>query len=247
MTDELAMPEREENGFVKTLNNMGYMTSTLDPISKKFIQFSTSGKNVLEIGAAYGIATLETLSNGAKVIANDIDSRHLDILKNRCPENLKENLTLAPGKFPDELHVPEKSVDAILICRVLHFFSGPEIERAVNIMKSWLIDGGQLFVVAETPYLKNWQTFIPDYESRKRTGERWPGFIDDVKKYEQNRSAFLPESVHWLDADVLRRTFELAGLEIVEVCTIDRQDFPVDIRLDGRESVGIVGRKKVGQ
>ena len=243
MNDELAMPVPEVNGFIRTLNNMGYMTSTLDPISARFIEFASKGRTVLDIGAAYGIASVSALKNGAKVIANDIDSRHLEILKSNCPDDLIQNLTLLPGKFPEELNIEQNSVDAILICRVLHFFSGPEIEIAVNKMKSWLVKGGKLFVVSETPYLKNWQSFIPDYESRKRAGERWPGFISDVKRYEQNRSKFLPDSVHWLDPEVLTRTFNLAELSIDEVGTIDRTDFPIDMRLDGRESVGIIGTK----
>ena len=93
------MPECCEFVFVQTLNSMGYMASSLDAVSKQFIRSCKPQSVVLDIGAAYGVAALEALKNGAHVVANDIDDRHLNILKSRCPSCLVQNLTLAPGCF----------------------------------------------------------------------------------------------------------------------------------------------------
>ena len=38
------MPSAEPNGFIKTLNNMGYMTSTIDPFSRSFVEFSSRAR-----------------------------------------------------------------------------------------------------------------------------------------------------------------------------------------------------------
>jgi hypothetical protein len=46
-----------------------------------------------------------------------------------------------------------------------------------------------------------------------------------------------------MDVDVLRRIFEQAGFEIERVGYISREDFPDDMRLDGRENVGIIATK----
>ena len=43
---KLKMPQAEENGFIPTLNQMGYMTSSLDPFSKEFVDYA--GKFPLE-------------------------------------------------------------------------------------------------------------------------------------------------------------------------------------------------------
>ena len=93
----LDMPTPEVSGFVRTLNNMGYMTSALDPYSLAFTTFAPAAPGpALDIGAAYGIATLAALAGGARVIANDIDARHLDILSSRAPQEFRSRLVLAP-------------------------------------------------------------------------------------------------------------------------------------------------------
>ncbi len=264
----LTRPTAEPNGFIKTLNNMGYMTSTCDPFTEEFVEFSRSQrKPVLDIGAAYGIATKKALAVGAAVIANDIDARHLEILANEVEvEQIASDstsfddksakkvvtekngsthhsrLTLLPGDL-NEIQVSEKSVSAILVCRVLHFFTGPQIESVARKLYQWLESGGRIFIVAETPYLKNFENFIPIYENRKRQGVEWPGFIDDVMAVAPERGEFLPRQMHLLDPDVLKCVFESAGFKTVKCNTIARTDFPEDIQLDGRESVGYIGEK----
>jgi hypothetical protein len=239
------MPAAESNGFVKTLNNMGYMTSTRDPFSNKFISFSSKAKRpVLEIGAAYGIASIPAIELGATVIANDIDSRHLDILKARVEPEMHSRLRLVPGSFPEELDFEPESLDGVLIARVLHFFTGERIESSAKKLHTWLARRGKVFVVAETPYLRNFQSFIPLYEKRVKEGHFWPGFIDDVMQVAPERGQFLPKQMHFLDPNVLTRIFGSNGFDIEACYTISRHDFPEDIQLDGRESVGIVAVKK---
>ena len=243
-TDSVQMPTPEANGFVKTLNNMGYMTSTLDVYSKAFAEFSPQGPGpALDIGAAYGVATLAALNNGARVIANDIDARHLEILADRAPKTDRIRLDLVPGAFPDGLELPADSLGSILICRVMHFFNGPTLERAAAKLHDWLAKGGKIFIVAETPYLKNFAAFTPTYEARRAAGALWPGFIDDVMAIAPERGASLPPQMHLLDPEVLSRVFTHAGFVVEKAATFARPDFPEDIQLDGRESVGLIARK----
>lgn len=236
-------PEAEPNGFIKTLNNMGYMTSVLDEYSKEFVRFShTKSGPVLDIGAAYGLATQEALKGGAKVIANDIDDRHLQILWNEVTDEVRARLTLLSGDMSN-LQIESESLSAVLVCRVLHFFSGEKIEQAAQKIYDWLGQGGRVYIVAETPYLRNFQNFIPIYESRKAERCLWPGFIEDVMKFAPDRGAFLPKQMHLLDSEVLRRVFERAGFRTLKCETMARKDFPIDIQWDGRESVGYIGEK----
>jgi hypothetical protein len=243
-TNQSKMPEAEPNGFIRTLNNMGYMTSTIDQFTRHFIEYApVSPGPVLDIGAAYGIASIAALSNGATVIANDIDNAHLEILKSRTPEDLQSRLSLKPGAFPDQLQMADDSLGAVLVCRVMHFFDGETIERSAALLFKWLKSGGKAFIVSETPYLKNFQNFIPIYEKRRDSGEKWPGFINDVMAIAPERGAFLPSKMHLLDPAVLSRTFKNAGFLIEDARMIARKDFPEDLQLDGRESVGIIARK----
>ena len=133
------------------------------------------------------------------------------------------------------------------MCRVAHFFDGNTLRQAIAKVYDALTDGGKFYLIAETPYLRNWQKFIPEYEKRKKFGSEWPGLIENVSQYTNSkRLDLLPKLVHWLDKNVLKRELEAAGFQINEVGYINRDYFPDDIRLDGRESVGIVGVKRAG-
>ena len=238
-----SIPPAEPNGFIKTLNNMGYMTSTLDLFSKEFIQFSAKQNlPALDIGAAYGIASKAALEAGAKIIANDIDPAHLELLEQSLAPNLQKNLIKLSGDCL-QLNLEPESLSAILICRVMHFFRGEQIEMAAKLFHRWLIPGGRVFIVGETPYLKNFTSFIPVYENRKKAGIPWPGFVESVKLYAPERAPFLPEQMHLLDSETLTLVFEKIGFKTISCHTIARLDFPEDIQLDGRESVGYIGEK----
>lgn len=233
------MPPKK-SGFISTLNNMGYMLSRPDPYSLSLINFAGESRlPMLEIGAAYGVATITALKKGCQVIANDLDRRHLKILWNRTPKRLRSSLTLLPGHLPNDLSLPPNSVGSVLACRVLHFLDGPNLQRAVRRIFRWLKPGGSFVVVAETPYLKNWGPFLPIYQKRCARGHLWPGFIKEAPRYCTNRRVRdIPKQLHFMDLKVLRRVLTEAGFKIKEMSYIPRKDFPKDVQLDGRESVG---------
>jgi len=238
------MPQPEPNGFVKTLNSMGYMSAGLDHFSKAFVDFSPKAPGrCLDIGAAYGVATLAALRNGATVVANDIDERHLKILQDQTPTALKERLILMPGDFPDKIDFPQGSLGAVLICRVMHFFDGPKIERAADKIMRWLAVGGKVFVVSETPFLGTARAFFPTYEARVKAGDPWPGIVENVGAHDPKRAGILPQLMHLLDEPTLRRVFSKAGFIIERAELFARPDYALDIQLDGRESVGLIARK----
>lgn len=239
------MPSPEPNGFVKTLNGMGYMTSGLDIYSQAFVDFAPSAPGpALDIGAAYGVASLAALNAGARVIANDVDPRHLEILRERAPARLRERLTTMPGSFPDKVSFPPSSIGAALICRVMHFFDGASIERAAASVMNWLAPGGKVFVVGETPFIGTAKAFFPTYEARVKAGAPWPGIVENVGAHDPKRAGNLPSRMHLLDEATLRRVFTDAGFIIEKLGTFARPEFPPDIQLDGRESVGLIARKK---
>lgn len=240
----LAMPQAEPSGFVPTLNQMGYMTSTLDPTSMAFLSYSqlTQG-TVLDIGAAYGVASIEALKNQAKVIANDIDERHLEILREKTPPDLRKNLTLLPGKFPEVISLPPESLDAILICRVLHFFKGEQMIEALKKAHGWLKKGGKVFLITETPFLKNFAKFLPVFEDRKQKKIPWPGLAENPQLYTPLRGGQLPPFIHFLDKEGMTKVLSESGFKVEKCEYMPRKDFPLDLQLDGRESIGGIGVK----
>jgi SAM-dependent methyltransferase len=257
--NDVAMPDEEKKGaFVKTHHpSGGFAAAPSDPYSIQFIEYAAhvakKGGKILEIGAAFGAATLQAIVRGATVFCNDIEPKNLAVVHNRYLQQMKEvqlsatgdygKLFLVPGAFPDELtELPKQSFDGILICRVLHFFSGEKIEQSLQLANKLLKPGGRLFVICETPYLKNWKRFIPEYEKRMTLGAEWPGEISNPSEFENSgRAASLPSFVHWMSKDVLDRTLIRSHFNIMQSSYINRREqFPDDLLLDGKESVGAV-------
>ncbi|CEG62186.1 class I SAM-dependent methyltransferase [Legionella micdadei] len=251
--------------FTKTLNPFGGFTTTpCDPVSQQFIQHaaiaSKCGGKVLEIGAAFGAATLEAIAKGATVFCNDIEPANLAVVRRRFIEMNEgqiesitgdsNKLVLIPGALPEELMgLPERFFDAILICRVLHFFRGTKIEESLFLLSKLLAPGGKIYIVCETPYLKNWQRFLPELNRRIESGVEWPGEITNPAEYESSgRAASLPKFVHWITKEVLERSLSRTGFDIEHSAYINRQgQFPEDLLLpeEGKESVGAIGAIKL--
>lgn len=238
-----------EEDFIVTRNQMGFMTVAPDPFSQALIDFAPYAPGpMLEIGAAYGVAAIRALEKGVQVIANDLAPEHLEILRQKTPEHLRSNLTLKPGRFPTEIDFPDASLGCVLSCRVIHFLDGDEIRAALSMLYRWLKPGGKICIVVETPYVKPFQPIIPQYEARVRNNEEWPGCFDNIHEIYAVHAPELvnrvPNLLHYLNETVLSRELSRAGFVVERCHTLNRIDFPVWLRLDGRESVGIIGRKE---
>lgn len=242
MSDSLPeIPKQWIKGLVPTLNDKGFMFEVLDEYADDFIHTAGSGTDeALEIGCAYGIATIAALQAGARITACDMDPRHLEILRSRVDDSLAEHLTLRPGTLPD-IDLPESGFGAILCSRVLHFLTGDDIDRSVRNMYRWLKPGGRLYLVADTPF-GIWRNFIPTWEENVAAGERWPGFMEkpiNYLPYEPSSDDVGPPIMNLLVPDLLRRTCEDAGFQVDRASFIDRSDFGDNGRMDGRENCGL--------
>jgi len=238
------MPDYNESGRVLTLNKMGWMHPIIDPITEKFLEQCKKDLKVLEIGASYGYASEEALKKGALVWINDLDIRHLEIFKYNIEDTaLLKRVSLVPGDFPEKVTLENEFFDSILAVRVLHFFSPKKLELSAKKMFQSLKKGGYVYIVAETPYLKNWSGYIPVYEKKKLQGDPYPGYFTNLKDYNQEVSKYLPKSLHFLDPEVLTLVFTKAGFIVKEAVFLNRKDYPKTMQLDGRESVGFIAYK----
>ena len=246
MSKSVEMPEADQFGFVRTFNNTGYMTTYLDEFSETWVcAVQGSNQKNADIGAAYGVATLKALpETKGKILAVDLDPGHLEVLRETAlKQGLHGKLETQVADFPNGIAADDNTLENILICRVLHFFDGKRLQEAVDWCSRKLLPGGSVYLVNETPYLGNFQNFIPIYAERKSRGVEFPGFVEDVKAIAPERAPFLPPQMHLLDAEVLSRLCVKAGLKVERTAFIPRPNFPIDIQLDGRESVGVIARK----
>lgn len=212
------LPDSPVEGLVPTMNNTGWMTVTLDDVSTAFARYAASiDAEALDIGCAYGIATLEALLQGARICACDMDAGHLDILGRRVDAGMKERLRCVQGAMP-EIDFDAGEFGAVLASRVLHFLSGDQIEQTLRKMHAWLRPGGRVFLVADSPYTGPWRTLSADYERRKAAGEPWPGFVTDYAQFlpAGQDPSMHPSFINPMDPDTLAQACEAAGFEVLE-------------------------------
>jgi SAM-dependent methyltransferase len=234
-------------GYRATSNQMGWTNEAYgDPAVDGFVALAASAPlPVVDIGAGHGAATAAAIRVGARVVAVEIHDDHLDAIRSRVGRERADRLTLVAGRFPEAVRLPAGAHSAVLLARVLHFFDGPRIEACARTSFALLAPGGRVFVSAETPFRGNMRAFLPTYEARRRAGDPWPGIVDDTSRY-FSPQANLPPFMNFLDEEVLRRVFAAAGFEIEKAYLFERPHLPDEVRLDGREGVGLVAVKRGG-
>lgn len=242
----ISWPEEWVKGMIKTKNKMGIMTTEISPPAKEFIQQAKIAKKpLLDIGCAYGVATIPAIMNGANVIACDLDAQHLEILKQNVPKQYLDKLTVTTDAFPDNLNFSAESLSAIHIGMVLHFMKGETILTGLKKCYQWLEPGGKLYVVNMTPYLGlfNWQELSKFYFERVKQGETWPGEINCRHFARDGWPAQLPEFAHFFDIDSMRLVAEKAGFSIENIYYFCYNNIPEDYKTNGKEYVGLIARK----
>ena len=223
------MPEPFIKGLIPTLNRRGFMTESLDPYSIQFAEFAGSiDDEVLDIGCAYGVATLAALEQGARVLACDMEQEHLEVLKDRVPDDWLNRLRTKQGLLPD-IDFEEASFGSILASRVIHFLAPDEIRITFKKFSDWLKPDGRLYVLADTPYVSFWAGEAPKYEKRKAEGDLWPSLIEDASVFPGGKFPDgHPPFIHPLDSDILAREAEIVGLQVTTAKMIVRADASKD-------------------
>ena len=245
MSTTLAMPPSPDNGIrIPTLNNFGWMLTINVEHSDQFIEHASKSPDwSLDIGCAYGIHTLAAIRGGGRVVAVDLDARHLEILRSQLEPALSDRLQVSCGAFPD-VELPVRQFGTILCSRVLHFMDPETLQRAVARIANLLLPGGKVFVAVVTPYHRLIETFIPEYEQRKKAGDPWPGFVTDVRVHhteQLQREQIGSKPMHFMEPPTLRAVFENAGL-VVEHCEFHAIKME-HMYIDGREGLQLVASK----
>jgi SAM-dependent methyltransferase len=239
-------PTYHTSGRRLTLNKMGWEDFQSDFPSEAFIEGAGPLTTCLEVGGGTGYMAAKAAEKGGYVWLNDLSPEHTRLFWKR-PEVISNpsHITTHTGDFVDSASLPCSYFNAILARRVLHFFEPDRLKKAAAKLCALLKKEGRVYVVVETPYLKNWETFIPIYEENKKKGLPFPGFCDTPAKYNPLSAQNLPQTMHFLDPEVLSTVFSEAGFIIEKVEYINRQgQYPEAMCLDGRESVGLIALKK---
>lgn len=176
-------PEKIE-GRIATKNKMGFMFE-ISGVSSQFIKDCKNYQGtVVDIGCAYGIVTLPALENSnANVIAIDLSSEHLKILRKSVPANKIYRLKTVAGRFPNDITFNDNSIDAIHSSLVFHFLNGADTKKALNKIYAALKPGGKFYVNTMSVYIVVLKQFLLEYEKNVKNGAKYPGEIFDFENY----------------------------------------------------------------
>ena len=239
-----ALPGTALPGAIPTLNGQGFMLEALDEYAEAFARTAAAGDGEsLDIGCAYGVATLAALERGARVCACDMEPQHLSVLEGQVPAARRARLRTVVGVLPG-VSFPAGSFDAILASRVIHFLGGDDVRLALAAMYDWLKPGGRLYLVVDTPYMPSWSSALPAYEAARLAGDPWPGFIADLERAVSRPPGSKPGPpfLNILDPDILARECRRAGLHVERTSFFGMQRLGAES--SGREHAGCVALKR---
>ena len=86
------LPPKAEDGRIPVYNGDGYASPVPHPLSQEFVSFSSTVQSpVLDIGAAYGLTSINALKKGATVICNEKDIQEVkDKIENLAKDFLEK-------------------------------------------------------------------------------------------------------------------------------------------------------------
>jgi ubiquinone/menaquinone biosynthesis C-methylase UbiE len=108
-----------------------------------------SDAHVADVGCGTGYFTFriaEAVKDNGKVLAVDVDERALDTLRNRSQKRGLDNIETIQSEATDT-KLAAGSVDAALVCMVLHHVSKDDRQPLVKSTAEAVKPGGYLFVV----------------------------------------------------------------------------------------------------
>ncbi|MGW0373989.1 alpha/beta fold hydrolase, partial [Streptomyces coeruleorubidus] len=250
LEDLKAAADLDFGGMVATLNRTGVMVERLIPYSEEFAEYAgNSGGEALDLGCAYGVASIAALERGARVVALDMEQKHLDILGQRVNDEARQRLSLRRGMLPD-VDFEAGRFTAVHASRVMHFLAPDDFRLTLRKMYDWLAPGGKVFLSSDSPYFGYWASKAADYEARRDAGDPWPGYIDDVAAhFEAAHVVGGPPLINAIDPEVFRRECEAAGFVVERAgffgaVGVDRESYGAPA--PDMEHVGIIASKPDG-
>ena len=220
------LPDSPVPGLVPTMNNTGWMTESLDEISTDFTRYAgTIDAEVLDIGCAYGIATLAALEAGARVLGQrHRPAPHRDPRASRAGSTCATGCVARPACCRTSISLPERSARC---SRHACCISCPArtLNLTVRKIHDWLQPGGRAFLVVDSPYTGPWRIYADEYERRKAAGDPWPGLVDDYAQFLSAGTdpSLHPDFINPMDSDTL-----------VRVCEMRRDSTMLDVTIPAR-------------
>ena len=195
-----------------TLNKFGYMFVKEMPDFDLALSMMSRARPVLDVGCAFGYTCRLMLERGYRVIANDLDAKHLDALRADVAESVPSKLITMPGDVLKLEGIEPGSLSGALALNVLHFLSGAEIRGVFERVHGWLASDGGVFMVSSlSPYASGKDVRRVYYKRLLSDRCEWPG---EPRANENNNG--MARSFHVNGCEVLMREALAVGFRLVK-------------------------------
>jgi SAM-dependent methyltransferase len=215
-----------KHSTAKTKNMTGYMRNYLCRISERFsTQEYNDDDRILEIGFGIGAVLASLLREGAEnITAIDPDQEHIDaatvLLEKTFGGEMEGKLKFVCDELPLLSRLETNHFTSILSAQVLHFLKPDEFEIALKRIFDILMPGGTFFMTIGSPYIESYPGFAEEYEKRRGIS-KFPGFLENPKKFNPNGIQHHPGRFLFFDPVVLAQRVSEVGFNIVESCLLD--------------------------
>lgn len=221
-------------------NQFGFDVLEADPnwVMESFLNNLKKGDIVLDVGSGYGALTRQALNRNAIVISNDLSRNALLYNLKKITKEQFEHLYLNTQDIR-KISLPKNSLDAIVFHRVLHFFSGSDIDKILSKSYQWLKPNGKIYIVMMSKDHIAFRDNI-EYDYTKK----WPG--DDlviVKKHLPDQVYALPQTLHVASVETLTKNLKNQSFKIEKGDYVSLKKVGTEKNRDGKEAVGIIGVK----
>lgn len=216
------------------------------------LESSTSSFKALDIGCAYGVACLPLINEtkNIDVIAMDLCEEHLEYLLSQVDdkEESKARVSTIQGMFPQEFnikHFEQEPLDAIHCSQMFHFLNGDDTLEGLAKIYDSLKSGGRLFISTVSVHFCSFKKYLPTYMSRKESGEKWPGYVENILDYVHADSVpFMSNSggFHLFTLDDFVDAIKQAGFTIISSSTFDISDHP-EHNSEQQGVIGVIAKK----
>jgi hypothetical protein len=229
------------------------MFTKFDPLVDSWLKSieKNPSQALFEVGGAYGNVARAALVKGiAKYYLNDCEEKHLKIFVKQLREDKKDHmlssLELIVGRCPVDVKLRNDSLDAILVNKVLHFFTPDNIDSFVEWMKKGLKVGGLVYIFTISPFYKGHEEILIGYEERKKQGIRFPGWCSSCEKMDIGKiynPLVRPVSLLYMEMSTLKELFQEHGFHIVEEFDLAIINEKNPEWRPGKDMAGIIAQK----
>eukprot|EP00045_Choanoeca_perplexa_P003668 m.32592 g.32592 ORF g.32592 m.32592 type:complete len:442 (+) comp12162_c0_seq4:51-1376(+) len=240
--------KKTSSGYGLMLGAPSYlMRSWLAMLAQSLEETETKPLPGLEIGAAYGVATLPALQLGHDIVANDRDQSQLSHhWKGFGPEGSKR-LTLLHGVVPAAtMALADQSISHVLASNVMHFLTPAELRACLQDLHRIMQPGACLFIEADSPYIAGLGPLATVYGWRRWLGDSFPGsfHFNAVLRWLAPDYFAGVTHYHLLDTNVLLRELKAAGYqpETLDYWSVAQDQDVGNTYHDGREILVAIAR-----